>query len=588
VFDPGEVDVTTDVLLTEEQRTRTAILRDLTGAQETSQKVEPRRRYITDRLLIGLLLLLITALPFVLSNLDLGDNRPHQFMPDSIPMTFYQTIEQVRAGDHVLIASELGSAGGAELDHATSALIRHIWARGGMPVVVSGNPIGLLRTDRLLTTLAEENNLIRNQDYFIGSYLVGDAVGLRNFAENVGQYTNTDVEGNTTGLNIQSLDDFRMIVVLVEDAERARAWGEQITPLTRRSLIALTSQSAAPLSAPYFNRMMSGYQDGMIYESMVSTLIASDGEHNFMVLPTATPTPTATATPIPTETPLPSETPLLSPTSDQASDEPTADSAVITDQTNQDDPVEVDPESTQLVPTQINTSTPTVMPTATQTPEPTSAPTETPLPAMARMAVISVDSAVNVRSQSNVGATAVGALRVAERALIIGEETNEFNELWYQIRFFNVNGLLIEGWIRSDLVTIETTTGNIETYYPTPTPQTSTNTQRGRRAVFAKVGSRSQTDPSDETASPTPKSIYDYNIQIMRDAIDAHFQELEDNRILGVRPLERTIQPPTMTETDARWDSITLGLLFAIVVITSGSVFNVLRALRHRNRNFED
>ena len=228
------------------------------------------------------------------------------------------------------------------------------------------------------------------------------------------------------------------------------------------------------------------------------------------------------------------------------------------------------------------------MPTATQTPEPTIPPTETPLPAIARMAVISVDSAVNVRSEPSVGASAVGALRVAERALIIGEETNEFEELWYQIRFFNVNGLLIEGWIRSDLVTIETTTGNIESYYPTPTPQTNSGS---RGAVFAKIPSRSQTD--DETAdetlpTPTPRPLYDYNLQIMRDAIDEHFRELENSRILSVRPLERAIQPPTMDGVDARWDSITLGLLFAIVVITLGSVFNVLRAFRRRNRNFED
>ncbi len=606
VFEPGDVEVLTDVLLTDEQRQRTAILTTLAGAEEESarRQAKKRRRFLSDRLLIGLLLLAVMAAPFLSDSFNIGDRPPAQFLPGTVPMTFYQAIEAVESNDLVLVAADFGSAGGAELDGATDALLRHILARGGRPVIVSGNALGLLRAENLMDGIAAQNTLTRNQDYVIGSYLVGDTIGLRNFAQNIERYVNTDARGNSTGLSINSLDDFRLIVVIVESADRARAWGEQVSPLTNTAISAITAQGAAPLSEPYLQlgaenlaAYIVGYRDGVVYEGMVSTLIASGGRYDFNILPTATPTFTPTITPTPTQTPLPTDTPppTATPTeipTDAPTTAPTIEGEAIV-------PVEVEPTNT---PAATNT------PRATNTPPPTNtpAPTATATSAVARFAVVNVDSAVNVRVEPSTTVSAVGALRPEERALIIGEQTNASGELWYNIRFFDVNGALIEGWIRSDLVTIETTTGSVERFFPTPTPEGVSVTTFSKRITRAQADDDSDaSDEADEegealltqeeviatlTALPLATAtaraertpglpvIYDYSLQPLLEGLQ--FTPTPP----GPRALERNIAPPEMADSDARWYSITLGLIFAVVVIAFGSVYNVLRLAGRRNR----
>ena len=200
----------------------------------------------------------------------------------------------------VLIAAEYGPTGAAELDDATEALLLHTLLKGARPVIVGGNPVGLLHVQNIMERIADANSLENNQDYYIGRYIVGDAVGLRAFSENLDELVETNIRGEDTGLTLNSLDEFGLIVVIAERADRLRLWAEQVTPLTSAPMLAITGFNAMPLSEPYLaanaNKipgMLVGYRDAYTYDNLVNILLGG-GVVPTEITPSATPTNTFT------------------------------------------------------------------------------------------------------------------------------------------------------------------------------------------------------------------------------------------------------------------------------------------------------
>src|SRR5690606_13427953 len=104
----------------------------------------------SERAVIGLLLLAVMALPFVTDLFNIGERPPAQFALGSVELGFFNAVDSIQAGTLVLVAAEYGTSGAAELADSTDALLRHILARGGVPVLVSGDALGLLRAENLL------------------------------------------------------------------------------------------------------------------------------------------------------------------------------------------------------------------------------------------------------------------------------------------------------------------------------------------------------------------------------------------------------------------------------------------------------
>jgi hypothetical protein len=631
VFDPGEVDVLTDFLLSPEQEERVRLLRNTMGTEEATEDArKSRRRILTDRLVIGVFLLLVMILPFFNDAFQIGDRPPQVFTVGSPGMEFFGAVDDAQAGDVVLVAVEFGSTGAAEMDEATDALLRHLLARGSVPVIVGGDAIGLLRVNERITTIAEENDLTVNRDYIVGSYLVADVTGLRNFAQNIDRYVGTNPFGEDTGYSVEAIRSFDSIIVIAERADRVRAWAEQVAPLTTAPLLAITGQSAMPLAEPYLQAQadetiagyLTGYRDGYTYTRMVNALIAGDGVI-VITAPTATPTSTPSATPTAEPTTIPAEV-----TADPAvPDAPEATDEAIP-------PVTTVPDETDATPTPSATPTSTPSPTATlepsATPEPTNTPsaTPTPTPEPARIATVIVDSAVNIRPDPSTANTPVGVLQSGGRALIIGEEINDIDELWYNIRFQNVNGEFIDGWIRNDLVEV-TVAGEQPEDFPTITPvgATDDDEEAARPGTLGKLRPRAgQQDEPPATPSPQEAILTltaiaeddglndlaqtatafaletpvlpgpdDAEAVILTatasalelDRVEATPETTPEagplDRVIGGGPLARDILPAETDADDDRWFAMTIGILFAVIVIGLGNLINIVRVvLRQR------
>jgi len=321
-----------------------------TKAKRTRRRDQWRFRPRLDRALIALMLLLAVGLlmlllavglPITAPALRIGNLPPAQFAAGSPAARAWSSVETVRGGDLVLIGAEYGPTGAAELDPALAAITQHILARGGHPVLVSSNPVGLLHAEQVIAEVAGNPQFMLltgrsnrayayGEDYFVARYLPGEVIGLRSFAADIKAQLATNSVGQPSGLDLNSLRDFRLIVLIAERGDDVRAWAEQVAPLAAGPLVAAVGQGAAVLAQPYLlpgyllpgsidpqpglSGLVVGLRDAYTYGQQIQTLLASANAvdlietrpptqiptldpANATATPEVSPTPEATATP---------------------------------------------------------------------------------------------------------------------------------------------------------------------------------------------------------------------------------------------------------------------------------------------------
>lgn len=331
VFETGEM-VSVGVRLSEEQRRYVSTLRELVGSrdepiqtraasklsaidltyeaphlqdamrtEDTSDVPETEavtvpamrartRTYRIDRLLLGLLLAVGIILPFYVPELRIGSLPPAQFLAGSREQQAFDQIGSLEQYDLVLVGLEYSPASAAELDLMTESLVRHILLQGARPIFISGNPFGVLRAQTFIDRVNADSEFLErirqpvpleaNVEYYVARFLPGSAVGLRAFSEATAALLTVDINGQTTGLNLESLSNLALIVMITDRAEDVRAYAEQIAPLATRPLVVGVGYAAAPLAEPYsaapesIAGLLVGYEDAVTYGSLLGDVDA--------------------------------------------------------------------------------------------------------------------------------------------------------------------------------------------------------------------------------------------------------------------------------------------------------------------------
>jgi hypothetical protein len=309
-----------DAQLTEAQRERLAVAQDLTGTTVDAEgritqtqdavavgqaapirttlpmtvvtapalPVRKQRQYRIDRLLISLALLLGVGLPFFVQEARIGALPPTTFAAGSPQEAVYEQVDALEEFDLVLVGLDYGPSAAAELDPMTDALVRHVLLRGGRPIFISGNPFGVLRAQSFIdrinadSAFLERINLAQpleaNIEYYAARFLPGSAVGLRAFSEATAALLTVDINAQTRGLNLESLANIALILLITDRAEDVRAYAEQIAPLATRPLVAAVNYGSAPLAQPYIAEALSGllvgYSDALTYAALLPSVEA--------------------------------------------------------------------------------------------------------------------------------------------------------------------------------------------------------------------------------------------------------------------------------------------------------------------------
>ncbi len=293
-----------------------------------------RTRPKADRLIISLVLLVGLLVPFFTEVLHIADPPPDSLDDEAQPLG--AAIDDLAARTPrtrlpVLVAFEYGSTGAQELDPLAEAVLRDIISNGGQPVILSSNPLGILRAQQVMRELAQDEALLRAmgrydqdpiivlrpslspplawpgarvgvdiagrsragtlmnlidpppiipapelqtpQHYVVLRYIPGGPVGVRALttSASLGALVfEQDIAGRETNLGVDVVNarNFAFVVVVAERYDDVRIWAEQLND-TDLPKMALVSAAAAPVARAYRE---AGVYDGLV-SGMQGTLM---------------------------------------------------------------------------------------------------------------------------------------------------------------------------------------------------------------------------------------------------------------------------------------------------------------------------
>jgi uncharacterized protein YgiM (DUF1202 family) len=304
--------------------------------QDRSNRQRSRRRrrglqtisQFTERLIVGGVLVAAVMAAYF-GFLLFGEPPAANFIDDDegAAAAVFTNISTIDNDSLVLFSVEYGPNSAAELDDILRNTLTHVITRGGVPVVIGQNPIGVSRVETILAEVATNQELLdallldepltAGEDYYLVGFLPGGEAGLVNLVQDPNALLTTDIRGEETGLAVASLDDFASILVLADTPDDVRFWAEQVAPSTTTPILGGVARVTEILARQYylapdgFDGLLVGQPDANIYNNLLQDIVFVEAAQ-LALLPTETPTMTFTPSRTPTLTPIgfvPSATP---------------------------------------------------------------------------------------------------------------------------------------------------------------------------------------------------------------------------------------------------------------------------------------
>jgi len=191
-------------------------------------------------------------------------------------------ISQLPGEARVLLAFDYEPGLSAEMDAAATAVVDHLMLRGAYLTLVSTSPTGPILAERFLMKTQTDHHYTSGVNYVNLGYIPGGAIGLLSFVENpqrtlpytldmVAAWESEAHPGLPALQGVQRMNDFELLMVIVDDPDLARAWVEQVQPQlnepdTLTSLVMVTSAQVEPVMRPYFEanpRQVHGFVFGL-------------------------------------------------------------------------------------------------------------------------------------------------------------------------------------------------------------------------------------------------------------------------------------------------------------------------------------
>jgi hypothetical protein len=152
-------------------------------------------------------------------------------------------------------------------------VVDHLMEQGTYLSFISTQPTGPALAEQFLSSIQADHGYLHSQQYVNLGYLPGESAGLLSFMIAPKQIIPLAFNGSNAWdspplAGVESVADFRMILVITDDPNTAKIWIEQVgarlqgTPLTM-----VVSAQAEPLIQPYFRtspRQLDGYVAGVI------------------------------------------------------------------------------------------------------------------------------------------------------------------------------------------------------------------------------------------------------------------------------------------------------------------------------------
>ncbi len=236
---------------------------------EVTEPAPPKRRRglggLVRRLMSGVLILVIAA-PLLLSNGSAWVSA----RPRPTTQGFAETVNAVAAGDAVWVLVDYGPDSQDEMNPVAEAALYDLTARQARLVILGLTPEGSAIAQQVIQRVASAGYEY-GQHYVIG-YLAGEEAGLVRAAADLATTVPQDaVRQESLGSlavtqGLQKAGDFRLVLVIGNDAARLERWIAQLWARTggQPPIVVASSTAAGPLLRAYGDtRQVAGILEGL-------------------------------------------------------------------------------------------------------------------------------------------------------------------------------------------------------------------------------------------------------------------------------------------------------------------------------------
>lgn len=244
--------------VTANQQANARLLTNIIHEEGKSQPMPRPARFSSLRLLyigIGLVLILAISWPFAFGSPDATVTN----IPPEV-RDFQQRLLTLPENSPVLIGFDYEPGVSGELDVASSAVLRQLFARGVYPVVIASTPTGVIQAERVISKVESSlsTDLDPVIDYVNLGYIPGGPISLGSLALSLRSTVPYDMFGypvwdNPALTNIDTVADFSGVLIITSSADTGRDWIEQISPvLNGTPMLMVVSEQVAPMIKPYY------------------------------------------------------------------------------------------------------------------------------------------------------------------------------------------------------------------------------------------------------------------------------------------------------------------------------------------------
>lgn len=211
-------------------------------------------------------------------------NAPPGSRPHSWPglREAHTAIAALPSDSLVLINWAYDPASAGEMDLVALPVVEHLLQKSPNLLVVSQLPGGPATARRLFAVAgAAQSATLRQRGEIIteGGYLPGGIGSLPLLGQSPAQGLPVDARGRSldsrAALNVLETDGPDLLVIFAARSEEVQRWLEQIQPLNRAPIVAVTGAAVDPAIRPYVDSgqisgLVSGYAGGMGYRELLA------------------------------------------------------------------------------------------------------------------------------------------------------------------------------------------------------------------------------------------------------------------------------------------------------------------------------
>lgn len=271
----------TKLLVTDRQRLQANLLEEMLANENRPAEIHSER--VQSPQLIGRLVTAVVLLCAILAALliPFTNALPSDMSSPQTPAyRFFQIVNSLPENAPVLVAVDYDAGLSGELSKTSVGVIQNLMMLKARLTLVSTSTSGTILGEELLQDAAVgiPNYSVSASTVNLG-YLPSGANSLQELASSplysvigVPQRSNGDWSDPTLA-GVQQISDFDLVVVLVDNADTARYWIEQVQPaLGDTKLVMVISAQSAAIIQPYEGKqvaaMLSGLPGGMAYSAI--------------------------------------------------------------------------------------------------------------------------------------------------------------------------------------------------------------------------------------------------------------------------------------------------------------------------------